>query len=289
MLSLISYLQLEGNALKGEEVLAAALKGAASALGKTNKAVVRHFGSAGRRAVVVEEKDPEAWEDLISAARADAGKKEEQAQELDAMPAAAPGVVESTRAKAVREGKAGQLRVASALLFSAAEDLDDAIINVRAARNALRTEKEATFGALEETSKKKGGVVTKAYTDAMARHNINPQKYWNGTLVGPDCRRYLEHYEDILLLVKAAIIENEGAGIGEPKATAFYNRHCAVLKHLAIVTHYSRKNELLTPGEISELREACKACPAAIFRCLPRAQVPDRQSRPHRAALDVFH
>jgi len=36
-----------------------------------------------------------------------------------------------------------------------------------------------------------------------------------GTLVGPDCRRYLEHYEDILLLVKAAIIENEGAGIGE--------------------------------------------------------------------------
>ena len=160
-------------------------------------------------------------------------------------------MVESTRAKAAREGKAGKLRMASERLFSAAEDLDDAVIVVRAARDALRTEKEATLEALKDTSKKKGGVVTKAYTDAMARHNINPQKYWNGTLVGPDCRRYLEHYEDILLLVKAAIIENEGAGIGEPKATASYNRHCAVLKHLAaIVTHYSRKNELLTQGEI---------------------------------------
>ena len=51
--------ELEGNALKGEEVLAEALKGAASALGKTDKADVRHFGSAGTRAVVVEEKDPE--------------------------------------------------------------------------------------------------------------------------------------------------------------------------------------------------------------------------------------
>ena len=51
--------ELEGSALKGEEVLAAALKGAASALGKTDKAVVRHFGSAGTRAVVVEERDPE--------------------------------------------------------------------------------------------------------------------------------------------------------------------------------------------------------------------------------------
>ena len=42
-----------------------------------------------------------------------------------------------------------------------------------------------------------------------------------------------------------------------------------MLKHLAIVTHYSRKNELLTQGEISELREACKAYPAAIFAAYP--------------------
>jgi hypothetical protein len=118
---------------------------------------VRHFGSAGTRAVVVEEKDTEARVDPISAARADAGKKEEQAQELDALHAGGPGVVELTRAKAAREGKAGQLRVASALLFSAAEDLDEAIIGARAARDALHTEKEAALEALKDMSKKKAG------------------------------------------------------------------------------------------------------------------------------------
>jgi hypothetical protein len=185
-------------------------------------------------------------------------------------------VVESTRAKAAREGKAGKLRVASARPCSAAGDLDDAIIAVRAVRGALRTEKETALEALKYTSKKKGGVVTKAYTDAMARHNTNHQKYWYGTLIGPDCRRCLEHYEEILLLVKTAITENEGVGIGEPMATAFYNRHCAVLEKLAQCTHAERN---------FRVEGGAQAMPCGIIGCLSQTQVPDRQSPPHRATL----
>ena len=66
-------------------------------------------------------------------------------------------MIESTRAKAAREGKAEILRVASARLLSAAEDIRGAIIAVRAAREALRTEKEVALEALKGTSKKRAG------------------------------------------------------------------------------------------------------------------------------------
>ena len=103
------------------------------------------------------------------------------------------------------------------------------------------------------TSKKKGGKVTKAFGDAMARRNINAQIYWNETPVGPDTRRFQEHHKKILGTVKAAMITNSAS---PEVASAFYDRHCAVLKPHAIVTRFGRKNAPLSPGEVSDLRAA---------------------------------
>ena len=64
-------------------------------------------------------------------------------------------MVESTRAKAAREGKAGKLRVVSARLFSAVGDLGDAAIAVRVARDSLRNEKEAALEFLKGMSRRK--------------------------------------------------------------------------------------------------------------------------------------
>ena len=119
-------------------------------------------------------------------------------------------------------------------------------------------------------------MVTKAFVGAMIRRNINPQKYWNGTLAGPDTRRFPEgHHVEILRAVKSAIIANSTS----PEVdSAFYDRHCAVLKPLASVNRFGRKNALLSQGEFSYLRATWKAYAAVELAACPKREHPTAKS-----------
>jgi hypothetical protein len=64
--------------------------------------------------------------------------------------------------------------------------------------------------------------------------------------------------------------------------------------HILLSPHNSAsplQSEEWTPhaGRNFRAEEGVQGLPCGNFRCLPRAQVPDRRSPPHRAALDVFH
>jgi hypothetical protein len=97
--------------------------------------------------------------------------------------------------------------------------------------------------------------------------NISLQTYWNGTLVGPDCRRFLAEYRDIFQRLRSKIAE---VYIDDPrKATDFYDRHCPILFNLDIITHLTRKVEMLTVEEMDTLEGACSGYPTAFRIAYP--------------------
>ena len=64
------------------------------------------------------------------------------------------------------------------------------------------------------------------------------QRYWNATLVGPDCRTLLAGYGAILAAISAAI---SAAGHGEEEVLGFVARHSPVLQALALVSRGTRR------------------------------------------------
>ena len=67
--------------------------------------------------------------------------------------------------------------------------------------------------AADETAKnhgegrKKGGRCTAEFKQALARFNISVQRYWNGSLVGPDCTLFTDNFIDVLTQVRLKIDE----------------------------------------------------------------------------------
>ena len=96
---------------------------------------------------------------------------------------------------------------------------------------------------------------------------ISVQRYWAATLVGPDCRRFLQYYEKILQGIAA---DMESVGHPESECTDFVNRHTAVLKPLSTVLHLTRKTEMLhRETDMPELRDACTQFGVAWRRSFP--------------------
>ena len=97
-------------------------------------------------------------------------------------------------------------------------------------------------------------------------HGISIQRYWNGALVGPDCRAFLEKHGEILGAIRQGIV---AAGYGDADAKDFVDRHTAVLKELEVVSRITRRvkgeggNDLLSTAERTELKMACAAFGAA--------------------------
>ena len=119
-----------------------------------------------------------------------------------------------------------------------------------------------------------GGVLVAALKAALAKHNISVQRYWNGTLVGPDCRKLLQNYESVLAALSQAI-QGSTSGWGAVEAERFVYRHTAVLKPLATISHLTRAPRKLTDVEIDKLRDAC-----AEFGRARRAHFPDSPLTP---------
>ena len=95
---------------------------------------------------------------------------------------------------------------------------------------------------------------------------ISVRRYWNGALVGPDCRRHLEKHDVILEDIRKGML---AARYGGTEARDFVDRHTAVLKELVVVSSITRRvnragaGGLLSDAERAELKRACAAFGAA--------------------------
>jgi hypothetical protein len=76
--------------------------------------------------------------------------------------------------------------------------------------------------------------------------------YWSDSHVGPAIRSFLENWEEILQRLRAKTASIHGQG----KADEFYQRHSSILEHLAVVSHLTRKVDMLSAQELDELEAA---------------------------------
>ena len=145
-----------------------------------------------------------------------------------------------------------------------ASDLLEGIAGMEAALAAKeawqREQEEPTGTTAEET-------FTDFYKKLLRLFGIHIQRYWNGTMVGPDVRRFLKHRNDIYTQIQNKINASGKAGHAD-----FAARHLAVLGPLAVVCHLSRAMRVLDLGERQELITASKE-----FARAWRVSFPERQ------------
>ena len=92
-------------------------------------------------------------------------------------------------------------------------------------------------------------------------------------MVGPDCRRFLEHSEAILEELQNKINTVKGAHA----SPNFKERHAAVLRPLKVVSRLMRAVRILDGTERADLTRACKefgtAWRASYGMCTPKAHM----------------
>ena len=88
-------------------------------------------------------------------------------------------------------------------------------------------------------------------------------------MVGPDARRFLQHFREILAQMRELLVPK----IGEAEADAWIERKTSTLKELAIVCHYTRAVRILTFEERALLRAACEAYPKAFRLAFPARKI----------------
>ena len=142
-------------------------------------------------------------------------EKEEHRQQLGVW-------METATAESTGIGKAAQALTAALIAYAAQKD--------------LVAKKEA-----EEVE----GTLVAAMKAALDSCGISVQRYWNATLVGPDCRRFLEKREEILGAIRAAMLS---AKYWTPECDGFVQRHTSVLEPLDKVLHLTRKVNALCPS-----------------------------------------
>ena len=210
---------------------------------------------------VLVEKSLDPWSRLVTALNEKSSQKFEQAHQIRD-PVLPAGQVRSGRQKARDDVRAKTIYDSATTLKEAAEALTESLSAVGSARSAL-AEKEAALGsnAGAEGESPKGGVMYTEWTETLRWKGISVQVYWNGALVGRDCRKFLEAIMEILQRLQAKIASIHG----QEKADEFFSRHWSVVQHLRVVCHLTRKVAMLTEAELGQLQVACTAW-AAAFR-----------------------
>mmetsp|Transcript_11631 Transcript_11631/g.23460 ORF Transcript_11631/g.23460 Transcript_11631/m.23460 type:complete len:262 (-) Transcript_11631:7-792(-) len=89
---------------------------------------------------------------------------------------------------------------------------------------------------------------------ALNKWDISVQRYWNATLVGPDCNRFLKYCTQILADIRAVVVLEKCGGA---ECNSFVKRHADVLKPLGVVLRETRKVRMLTVEERRVLKTAC--------------------------------
>jgi len=105
-----------------------------------------------------------------------------------------------------------------------------------------------------EPAVEREGKLVAAMKAALNKWGISVQRYWNATLVGPDCRRFLKHHTGILADIRAVMVLEK---YGDAECDSFVKRHADVLKPLGVVLHETRKVRMLTVEELGTLKAAC--------------------------------
>ena len=164
-------------------------------------------------------------------------------------------MVRSDRAAQVLKKKADDTNKAVAELSEIETSLRSEYAAVASARAA---EEEFALGPREDGST---GALESDFKDLLAQNHINTQAYWAGTVVGPDARRFLDKHVAILGELKEKIELVHGSQV----ADNFYWRFSTCLGPLAVVAHLTRKVEMLSELELTQLEESC-ALFVASFR-----------------------
>ena len=138
---------------------------------------------------------------------------------------------------------------------------------VVAVENAIKAHDEFDAAECEGPDSKEGeGELVALMKYVLGVHGISIQRYWNGALVGPDCRTLLEKHDEILGAIRQGIV---AAGYGDADAKDFVHRHTALLKELEVVSRITRRvkgegeSGLLLATERAELKRSCAAFGAA--------------------------
>ena len=108
-------------------------------------------------------------------------------------------------------------------------------------------------------SKVDEGALVGLMKHVLGTHGISVQRYCNGALVGPDCRRLLENHEAILEAIRQGMVAARHSG-GDAKD--FVNRHTSVMKELVVVSSFTRRVNGAGAGGLfsdAELKRACAA------------------------------
>ena len=108
-------------------------------------------------------------------------------------------------------------------------------------------------------SKVNEGALVGLMKHVLGTHGISVQRYWNGALVGPDCRRLLENHEAILEAIRQGMVAARHSG-GDAKD--FVNQHTSVMKELVVVSSFTRRVNGSGAGGLfsdAELKRACAA------------------------------
>ena len=140
------------------------------------------------------------------------------------------------------------------------------------AHDAYDTEVEQSADNVNE------GALVALMMHVLGKHGISVQRYWNGALVGPDCRHLLEMHKEILEDIRKGMV---AAQYGASEATDFLEKHTSVLKELLVVSGHTRRvngdgeSKLLSEAQRAELKGAC-----AAFGVAWRATFVDKHGAP---------
>lgn len=195
----------------------------------------------------------ELWAPLVDALNALAEDNRRMAREMRNPPERKSTQARSERAHTKAEAQAQPFDEKVRLLEAEARELTERLEAVANKRKDLDLAKDA------EVASPSAGELSAKFQAALKKFRISVQRYWNATLVGPDVRKFLDHFHEILKLVSGLISEKLNAAEG----AAFYETHARVLRPLAVVSALTRTTEQLTEEQMVDLEEACAEFGAA--------------------------
>ena len=72
------------------------------------------------------------------------------------------------------------------------------------------------------------------FKTTLSNEDILVQRYWNGAIVGPDCRKFLKMFRAVLEIIRAEIEKKTWRSEGQNFYYKWFDRHVAVLKELDV-------------------------------------------------------
>ena len=115
---------------------------------------------------------------------------------------------------------------------NAAEAIDDATAKVAEFRSKLVAH-EASLAA-EAGGAPNSGTHSVLFKKTLSNEDILVQRYWNGAIVGPDCRKFLKMFRAVLEIIRAEIEKKTWRSEGQNFYYKWFDRHVAVLIELDV-------------------------------------------------------